>query len=540
MSRARHAAGAALLACTLPAAWAQLPPPPPPEAAPPFPGAGPQPPVLPTLPGMQAPGPIPGPPAPSWRIQPGVALTESFSDNLARVPDDPSRGWITLVEPRLHIEHRGAHSRVLLDYRHQRSWYSGRRDLDQSQNHLNALADAELVENRLSLEGRAAITQVNRSAFQPAVVLGAPNSDANRVETRTVGVSPTFKGALGGAALYQMRVNATQVDPQGNGLASVRTTEAVANVRSATGSARIGWAADASALRARSSSFGTMDDGRVRGSLVFALSDQVRLSLVEGYESTDFAATERETGHTPGGGFEWSPSRRTRLAGVVERRFFGTGYLVTFDHRSARTAWRIAATRESTLLARALGSTAGNLEAVMRDLLVASVPDPVARDAAVRRRLAELGTAPTTITDAFFSSRPFLNRSLEATAAYITPRTTFTVNGAWRTQDPLRTDLLIVDAFAEAGRIQVRSGNGSVTHRLTPLSTVTMAASALRSEGSTATAPSSREALGTIFFTTQLGRHIGLSCGYRHVRYDGNATAGYVENAVFGTINVRL
>jgi uncharacterized protein (PEP-CTERM system associated) len=381
---------------------------------------------------------------------------------------------------------------------------------------------------------------MNQSVFAPAVVVGAPNANANRVETRTYGVSPYVRGRIGDVARYQVRVNETEVQPQNAAFAGVRTTEAVANVRNATASARLGWALDASALRATSESFGTLDDSRIRGSVIFGITDQIYVSLLEGYESTDFGRDGRESGATPGLGVQWSPSPRTNLAVVGERRFFGTGYLATFGHRAARTAVRFSAARQSALLASVLGSASSTLESVMRELLTASIPDLTAREAAARQRLGELGAAPTAISDTYYTSRPYLERSIQATVAYTAPRTTFTVTAADRKSSPLRVDVRFADAFTEAGDIHVKSGSASVIHRLSPLTTMTVAGSVLRSSSSNSGGPLSREDLGTIFMTTRLGPRLSFSAGYRHVRFEGNTSANYVENAIFGAFSLRL
>ena len=484
--------------------------------------------------------------AQSWQFVPSISLAETWSDNLQLQPDPFARtGWVTQLTPSLALDHVGPRLRLSLDYRHQRSYYAGESELDNAQNFLRLASTYEVIEKLAFIEARANITQENRSAFGAAVVPGSAAANDNRVETRMFGISPVVRGQLGDLAVYQARLNQTEVRTVGGvsvqGSTRQDTTELIASMRSASPSARIGWAVDARGLRSRTDAFETLEDRRIRADLIVGIAPQLHVSLVDGYERTDFTREGTRSDSTPGAGFEWSPSARTQLAAVAQRRFFGTGHLATFTHRTPRTAWRVSSSREASVLSTVLGASAGTLESLMTDLLTASIPDPVERTAAARRRLAGLGAAATTINTGFLTERPFLDRRIDASVAFIGARNTMTLGYRHSLQTALgAAPLSTADSFALSDEIRQRAYSAAWSYRLTPLTSLTLAINGLRTNGMDSAAPSSKEDLGTLFLTTRFGPRTSGSFGVRRVEFESNRASSYQETAVFGSLSFRL
>jgi uncharacterized protein (PEP-CTERM system associated) len=323
------------------------------------------------------------------------------------------------------------------------------------------------------------------------------------------------------------------------GETNLQTTEIVAGARSSRVGARLGWNLEATALQSRSDNLGTLDDQRVRADLIFGINSLLHLLLIEGYEKTDFTSNGTQSGDTPGAGFEWAPSPRTQLSAVAQRRFFGTGHLVVFDHRTARTAIRITSTKDSTVLTRVLGATAGTFQALLDNLLVYSVRDPFARGDAARSRMTNLGYAPTAVSTGFLTERPFVYHSDMVTLTYLGTRATLMASYERREQTALGPALGAIDSFTLSDNIQQRSYRASASYRLTPLTSVTMALSGNHTRGVDTSNLSSKEDLATFYLSSQLGPRTTGSLGVRRVDFEGLPT-NYRDNVVFATIEFRL
>lgn len=482
--------------------------------------------------------------AQTWRITPTLGVEVDYSDNPAHVPDAAARGdWLTRITPAVRIDHAGSRATLFLDYRQDRIYHARDSGLDTKENRLASNLHVEVLEQLFFLDAVAGITQLNRSAFDAPVVVGAPSTQANRIETRTGTISPSLRGRFSDAAAWQVRLNETRVEAAGATTGSTDTTELVGSMRTLAPGARFGWSVDGTALRSKTEGTTSVEDQRARASLIYAPEPLTRISLYGGYESTDFTGGSRERGATPGMGFEWSPSPRTQVAGIVERRFFGTGHLLQLNHRTSRLALRVESRRDSTLLASATGTeSAASLETLMRDLLVASIPDPLARAEQARQRLSTLGAAPTAIGTGLFTQRPFLLASLDASLAYIAPRDTLTLVASQRDRRAFGdAPANATDAFAQAGDIRTRAIGASWLHRLTRLTTLTVSLNQVRSRGlDTGDTLRSREDLATAFVTTQLGPRSTLTFGVRRVDFRSTINTEYTENAVFGTVSFRL
>lgn len=505
-------------------------------------------PALQTLPSAPAQGQAQAQPVPeaqrglSWRFTPSIGLTETWSDNTRQVPDASAQaGWITTLIPGLSLEHRGAALRISADYQYQHDFYSGSTGPDASRNYLTALATYDLIERRFWLEGRANITQERLSAFGAAVIPDAPGVNGNRIETRNVGLSPVLRGSWGDFAEYMARANASTTRAQG--AIDTNTGEFVATMRSGAPAARLGWLVDASGLATRSDDgLGTLYDFRTRFALVYAPMPQVHVSLIAGYEETDFAPEGDKRQATPGIGLEWSPGARTQFAGVAQHRFFGTGHLATLSHRTARTNWVLRSRRDATTASSAISGGALTLENLMADLLAASIPDPVARTEAVRRRLTAFGSQPTTIGHTFLTERPYLLSAVDATVVFLGVRNTVTFTGLRQTQTALLSSTPPVDdSFADSSAIRTNSYNVSWNYALTPLTSLTASANRLKSVGLDATAPSTNQEFETVYLSTRLGPRTTASFGVRRTVFESTRQAeNYKENAVFGSISFRL
>jgi uncharacterized protein (PEP-CTERM system associated) len=206
----------------------------------------------------------------------------------------------------------------------------------------------------------------------------------------------------------------------------------------------------------------------------------------------------------------------------------------------ARSAWRFSDS-QSASLGNGQGNGVGTGAAGQRsnyDLLFlqfASLePDPVKRDALVRSTLQTLGLSPDAFsTSGFISASPTLQRRQDLSFSLQGLRTTVTALLSRSRNRQLGAATKVNDDFAQSSTITQRSASISLSHRLTPDSTVNVSLSDQQTRGDLAAQSTSlKSAIAS--WGGQLGRRGSVSLGARHSRFEG--VTPYSENAVFATV----
>lgn len=478
-----------------------------------------------------------------WRFTPTLTVSETYSDNVTLAPAAAAkRDWITTLGPGFRAEGSGPRVRGFFDYRLVDSSYANDASLHNRQNLLSSNLTVELLEKRFYIDTRASISQQVRSAFA-ATPTDSSGASANRVETSVYQISPYWRGRYSDVLVYQVRLNATQSNSKALAASSTGTTEWLGSVRSATPSARIGWAVEGSNLSVNSGAARNSEMSRARGSMILEVQPDLHVSLFEGVESTDFPGIGRRSSHTPGLGLAWTPSNRTQLASIREKRIFGQAQTTTLSHRMARVALRYDDSREITVLSNAVAASGpGTLNSLMSDLLTSSIPDPDARAQAVNARLNSTGqpTQQSAGIGEFQTNQVFVRRNRQLSLALIGPRDTVTLG--WNLRDQLAVGSLgaATDTFAVSPSIRQQVVRASWVHRLTPLSTMTVTASRQNTTGLSGTAAESSQTAMNLLATRQIGQRTSISLGARRSVFDSTVTGGNRENAVLTTLTTRF
>lgn len=476
----------------------------------------------------------------SFRMAPYVVVSESYSDNIGLVPEPAARsGWVTELAPGIRIQSTGARVKGALDFRVASTRYSGQSQLDDTVKFLNSNVRVEALENLLYVDARADVTQQNRSAFGTVSSPDRLSASANRLETTSFQVAPFLRGFISDAAVYQVRFNAARVRTSDDTLPDLRSSEWVARLGNASRAARLGWALDATSLRFRSDAGGEVSDHRARASLTYAVVPQFQVALSEGWESSDFASSERQKRSTPGVGFLWQPTQRTQVDGLLERRFFGDGHVVSVRHRTPRTAWSLASSREATALPTRFGKADWRpLQSLVAEQLTSAVPDPGEREQAARRRLEEFAIpALSALGSDVFTAQPYLLRSDSAAVALL--GVTNAIALSWSRREQRSFDRGLPAGTADDYR---QSGfNASLSHRITALTTVTLGATRLRSADLAGAGRRTTQEEYRLGLTSRIGPRTNASLGVRHVDFSGQTAAeSYRENAFFGAVSVSM
>ncbi|MBI3372845.1 MAG: TIGR03016 family PEP-CTERM system-associated outer membrane protein [Betaproteobacteria bacterium] len=479
-----------------------------------------------------------------WRITPQLRVSETYTDNVALAPPGTARSdWVTDVSPGIRAEGSGPRVRGFFDYALHRIFYANDPRLNNSQNALNSLVTVEVLENRFFVDARASISQQNRSAFS-AVAPDTASATANRVETSVYQLAPYLRGRISDLATYQLRLNATQSSSRGVTSSNTVTTEWLGSVRSATPSAKIGWAVDGTALTVERNAAGRSQATRARGSLIYQFDPYLNASVYEGIETTEFANADRQSALTPGIGMAWTPTNRTQVAAIREKRFFGPGQTLRFSHRTSRMAFTYNDDKEVVAVSNLIAASGpGTLATLMSDLLASSNPDPALRAQAVSSRLQSSGQPASASSVAGFNTgRAFLRRNRQGSAAMIGANNTLTLTLITLDQQTLGgVSAGPTDSFSVSPSIRQRTLRAAWAHTISALSSLTVTGSRLNAEGLTGTAAavSSQRTLGFVL-TRHMAAQTIASIGSRHSRFESTVAGDHRENAILATLTTRF
>jgi uncharacterized protein (PEP-CTERM system associated) len=493
---------------------------------------------------------IPGLTGPAWLFVPRVAITQSATDNAPRAASAlATRDWVTEITPGIRLQRVSARSALLVDWQVRIARYLDESRLNNSSQQLNVEFNFQPVERFLFVDSLATINQQNRSPFANALTSdGFAPDDAqnNRVDTRTYRISPYVRGHVRDIARYQLRFNETEVRTDERAIPSTRLIEFVGKISNASPNAKIGWSTEFNLLQLRNATVERLNDNRIRGTVIYAVTDQVRVTGSFGRDATDFAITSatnaRRSNNIYGAGVEWSPSPRTQVAALREHRFFGEGYVMQLSHRTPRTAWRASATRDVTALPQQLAAVdPGTVFSVFNDLLTSAIPDPAARAEAVRTRLQQVGIAPNaSLGGGFLTTRPYLATSRNASVALTGVRNTITLTYSKRDQVSIGPTTVRGNRLTTAEDVRQEALNAAWAYRLTPLTTITLQGSRLESDGINAVANRSRQALQSVVASRPLSAKATISLGLRNTDFRSTVARSYSERVLFGTLSYRF
>jgi uncharacterized protein (PEP-CTERM system associated) len=241
-------------------------------------------------------------------------------------------------------------------------------------------------------------------------------------------VSPYLSYRFGSTANMELRYTRDSLDTgRTTGLGNSDGNTFLLNLSSGPSLRRIGWGLNVARQKVNYSLApeSTIDNANLN--LRFLLSNTFTATTGVGYDSYDYDSIGGRTeGRSWSLGFDWKPSGRTSLQASAGRRYYGPSYMLNAHHRSRSTVWSInyndavTTTRAQFLLPSTI-DTASMLDG----LFTATIPDPVARAAAVQAYIRAAGLPPSLADNInYFSNRFILQKQLQASVAFSTSRTT--------------------------------------------------------------------------------------------------------------------
>jgi uncharacterized protein (PEP-CTERM system associated) len=472
-------------------------------------------------------------------IEPRVTLGVNLSNNGSLSETNPKSDQIYQISPGVRAVFNDSRVRGFIDYSLDALLIAKDTAGDNTRQRLESSATVELVTSKLFVDMSGVIEDQLISAFGQQGV--GSWADANRSETARFGISPYFRGRVADGVEGELRYNVLSTNTSDVDRSDVFLQGASFLLGSQDAGRLVGWSVDGSVQKIDYSLGRLTNSSALSGQLLLNLSPQLRAGFSTGVEVNDFLTPEKTSYLTNGVSIRWVPSTRTRVDLSYEKRYFGSGYNVSFEHRTARTLWKLSDSRGSTNDELEPGAASlGSLYDLLDSLYSVNEPDPIRRSQLVSAELVKIGLpANTQVFRDFVSSSAVLRRIQQASVALLGVRdvVTFSV-----TRESSRRLSSIVsfsglgDDFDNNASI-VQTGIGiAYSHRLSLLTSISAEVSQAKTVGDVEVVQIKAISFG---ITTRLGRRTNASVQVRRTVSDGTATP-YSETNIAGFLTHRF
>jgi uncharacterized protein (PEP-CTERM system associated) len=483
--------------------------------------------------------------AENWVFVPSISLMETWSDNInLGVSSLATSDLVTEITPSLTFSGKGSRASVegtvsvpLLYYLRTGSYNDNYYPL------ANILGRVEAVERFFFVEGLISVTQPFLTPFgaQPGDLT---NSTQNRYTSSLYRVSPYIQGENAGGVKYLLRNDSSWANLDGApvGTSNSYTSQWTGRIDSPV--APLGWHADIDlvAVKFKDQDF-TQQTNIGRVGPRYAYNEQTRLTAHVGYEDTRYPLSDN-SGFVYGVGVEWQPTERTKVVANWEHRFFGSSYLFTVDYRTPLSVWSFNASRLISSYPQQLGTLAAgpNVAAMLDQLFVSRIPDPIQRQQAVagvieNRRLPSELSSPVNL----YTQQLTLNQNLSATVGLLGARNNLYVTlFRYETQPISGSGLILPPGIYYGGNNNTQYGANAVwSHSLTPLTSLNLTVNALRTEANGDLPGVTDQGFVRVAITSRISPNASVSAGARYQTLNSNfpGITDYNESAVFAGIS---
>ena len=483
-------------------------------------------------------GAMPAAAAQGLRIAPTVSVSETVTNNDIAAPHGRSEA-ITQLSAGLVAGMQSARTQASVDYALSALFHARDTGRNTSQNTLSASLRSEWYERQGFLTASASIRQGAVSAFGAQPGLSTLPS-ANVTEVRSLQAAPRWEGFLG--PHLRFGVNAAA------GLTDAKNTDTGDSSNSALGirlsPARpgpLGWSVIASRNHSGFDAGKGSGSSRVFATASYPLIDlDLRLSGSAGWERSDVASSQGQSGTTYGLGFDWTPSPRTQVSVNWDRRAFGETYRLAASYRTPLTVWSLNGSRALTDTGSSLlaGARAALFNLYFSDpRFVALAADPVQRTALVEAFIDAL--PQSALSDAgFLRSSATLDQQASLSAAMRLQRGSVTVTHSRTNSRRADAGAAASDDLASSSNVRVRSSSVAWSHRLTPQMSATMLISQQSGAGQAASQSNDQRSY-SLQFSGALGEGASWTLALRRVLHDA-AVQAYGESVLTAKLAYRF
>lgn len=473
----------------------------------------------------------------SLAVLPRASVSETITDNALLRDSDKRSDAITILTAGVSLTSRGSRTSGALDYQLAGTVHARETKSNRVSQALNATLQSEVIDDFFFINAAAGISQQLISAFGLQDV--APGFDnPNRTEVRSFTVSPSLRGRIGSAAVYDARLTVNRQDSDaGQGDQSGRTQSLTL---SSPAGRVVGWNGTLMRTVSDFKEGRSTNYDRALIGLTYQPDPSLRLSLNGGREENDIATVAGQNNNTTWGvAVQWVPSNRTQLSASRDRRFFGDAHSLNFVHRGVRTTFRLSSSRDLQSALPSVNTTLISAYDALFDLFAGTEPDPVAREQLVLRFMQNQGIPATALLPVnFLSSAVTLLNRQEAALAWHGVRSSAVLALARSTTRRLDNALLVGDDFDTETEVRQEGLTLTLGHRLTPVSGLSLTLSHRRNRGQQVLRSTTTNSV-QLNWTAQLGPRSSVSLGARRVDFN-STTSPYTENAITATLGVRF
>ena len=473
----------------------------------------------------------------TWHFEPGVYVQETLTDNVNLVPSNEAKAdLVTEVTPSLHISEKGSHTSLEGSIAVQGLLYA-RTGAENNQLYplANLLGNAELVDKFLFVEGAVIASQQFFTPFG-AQPIDASNATNNRYTSVTYRVSPFIQGETNNNLKYMLRNNSTWANLSGTPIATNNsyTSEWIGRIESQR--APLGWSADFDLVDVKFNNQAPQKTNVGRVTMHYDYDAQLHFRADVGYEDNHYPLSSFR-GYIYGAGLEWHPTERTSAVAQWEQRFFGTSYLVTFDHRTPLSTWNFSASRNITSYPQQLATLpAGNVQGILNLLFLSRIPDFTQRQLAVNSLIQSQGL-PANLANPvnLYSQQILLTENVSATVGLLGARNAIFMNLFYLRQEPISGSGNELPPILSSNLNDTTQQGGSFvwTHNLTSSAVMNLTLGASQSKLNEPLKGKTNNASVRLFVTQPISERTSVFAGARYQIGRSDLAPDYNEAAVF-------
>lgn len=472
-------------------------------------------------------------------IVPRVSVTETLTDNVRLSNVDKQSDMVTEISPGIRINSEGRRLKGYLDYSVDKIGYAQNSSANQYQHALNTAGTLEAVDNWAYLDFSGSIARQAISAFGTQSI-GNTSINANQADVSSYRISPYLRGRLGDLGSYEARYSRAITSSNADAFSNVKTTDSFVKINGDSTLRSLGWSADASQQTVDYSAGRRTDDDHLILGLSYRVTPQLRVFSKAGREANNYTSFDKQSYGVSGFGVDWFPSPVTTLSASRDHHSFGSTHGLSFEHRTARTAWKftdLKGLQVPTGTTSIAGS--GSIYDLLYSQFASIEPNPTARAQLVNAFLQSNGLNPNVVAiNSSLLSAVSLERRQDLSFALLGVRDTVTFI-ATRSESS-RVDKLsaAIDDLSNSSSVRQRGFSANYTHRLTPNYSLGVLASQQDTSGDSSLQDTTLRLLN-VSVTGRVGKQALVSVAVRHVVSSGGTTS-YIENAVIGTLLVQF
>lgn len=474
-----------------------------------------------------------------WLI-PTLGVTGTLTNNV-NLSENKKSDFILGVTPGIQIGGQTARLRGFLNYQLNANFYASDASKARFNNTLAAQANVEAIEDWLFVDASASVNQQFINPFGTTSSSNSPNN-GNQTQVTTVRISPYVSGQIAGEVNYLGRAFYSGTNSGTSQASNSSVWGALLSFDSTTRWTRLSWGLDFSYREAAFQGTRTEFDQLNVGSLTYAVTPDLKLTVRGNVETSNLVSIDSETTTGWGGGVRWNPSPRTNLALEYDQRIFGSSHLYSFFYFAPRSVWSISSVQRLSTgqFGTGPGATGGSTFDVLFAQFATIEPDPVARAQLVNAFIQANGLDPGAGAGTnFLPSQVTLEKKQEASVALQGTRSTVIFNIFQTQQSALESVLLNPDNNLSGGNVITWLGGGvNWAHRLTPRDSLVLN---VRGRRTTESVGSEQSTLwtGIATWSRQLAPRATMSLAARYQNLS-STTAPYTEAALLATLNMQF